>query len=218
MISLARKLTRPAAIAGAVALAIPVATATIAPAPAVAQSAAGLDAAVAALRGISTMQANFVQTDERGQRLSGTMTLKRPGKIRFQYQKGVPLLIVSDGKAFTMVDYEVNQVQRWPISNSPLGALLDPNRDVKRYGKLQRTGNSDVLSVEVEDKKKPEFGTITLVFLRDAKAPGGWRLNSWVARDAQNKQTSVRLSGHKYGVSVSNNMFRYKDPRPSNRR
>ena len=68
--------------------------------------------AVAALRGISTMRADFTQTDRTGQRVSGVMTLKRPGKIRFQYQKGVPLLIVSDGKALTMVDYEVRQVQR----------------------------------------------------------------------------------------------------------
>src|SRR5204862_5534723 len=92
--------------------------------------------AVAALRGISTMTADFVQTDRLGQSLSGQLTLKRPGKIRFQYQKGVPLLIVSDGKALTMVDYQVRQVQRWPISNSPLGALLDPGRDVSKFGKL----------------------------------------------------------------------------------
>ena len=26
------------------------------------------------------------------------LSLKRPGKIRFQYQKGVPLLVVGDGQ------------------------------------------------------------------------------------------------------------------------
>jgi hypothetical protein len=41
----------------------------------------------------------------------------------------LPLLIVGDGKALTLIDYEVRQVQRWPISNSPLGALLDPLGD-----------------------------------------------------------------------------------------
>jgi outer membrane lipoprotein-sorting protein len=56
---------------------------------------------VAALRAISTMRADFVQTDRNGQRLTGTLTLQRPGKIRFQYQPGVPLLIVSDGAALT---------------------------------------------------------------------------------------------------------------------
>ena len=91
---------------------------------------------------------------------------KRPGRIRFQYEKGVPFLIVSDGSAFTFVDYQVRQVQRWPIKNSPLGALLDPNRDVAKYGKQMPVSSPNIVSVEVRDKAHPEFGVITLVFVR----------------------------------------------------
>ena len=187
------------------------------PTAAVAQSDK-LDSAVSALRGISTMRADFTQTDRAGQTVRGVMTLKRPGKIRFEYAKDVPLLVVSNGKSLTMIDYEVNQVQRWPISNSPLGALLDPNRDVKRYGKLVRTGNNDVMSVEVRDPNKPEYGTITLIFVRKASAPGGWQLTNWVALDAQNNRTTVRLSNHRYGMSVSDSTFTYRDPRRASRR
>lgn len=183
------------------------------------QAAEGdLDKAVSALRGISTMTANFTQTDRNGQRMKGVLTLKQPGKIRFQYEESVPLLIVSDGKALTLIDYEVNQVQRWPISNSPLGALLDPNRDVKKFGKLQRTTDPNVVSVEVRDPKRPEFGMITLVFQRHAASPGGLKLVSWVALDSQNKRTTVRLSGHRYGVPVGSNAFKWKDPRKSSGR
>lgn len=205
-----------AAIAAALAVSAPVAW-IAAPEPAAAY-AGNLDAAVSALRGISTMRADFTQTDRRGQTVGGVMTLKRPGKIRFEYEKGVPLLVVSNGSSLTLVDYEVNQVQRWPIKSSPLGALLDPNRDVKRYGKLMPTGVDDVLSVEVRDPKKPEFGVITMIFLQDAKAPGGWQLTNWVALDAQNNRTTVRLSNHRYGVSVSDSAFTYRDPRRSSRR
>ena len=130
------------------------------------------------------------------------LTLKRPGRIRFQYQQGVPLLIVSDGKALTMIDYEVRQVQRWPISNSPLGALLDPNRDVSRYGVLQTTADPNVVSIEVRDRAHPEYGVITLIFLRKPSAPGGLELVNWVALDSQNKRTTIRLSNHQYGVAV----------------
>ena len=172
-----------------------------------------LDQAVAALRGIATMTADFTQTDRNGQRLAGQMTLKRPGKIRFQYQKGVPLLIVSDGKALTMVDYEVRQVQRWPIGNSPLGALLDPKRDVSRYGRLIPTGNPAVTSIEVRDPKHPEYGVITMILVKDAGAPGGMELTSWVALDSQNKRTTIRLATQRYGVAVADNAFSYTDPR-----
>lgn len=174
---------------------------------------AQLDQAIAALRAISSMTADFTQTDRNGQRIAGQMTLKRPGKIRFQYQKGVPLLIVSDGKALTMVDYEVRQVQRWPISNSPLGALLDPNRDVARFGRLIPTGNPGVTSIEVRDPKHPEYGVLTMILVKDPAAPGGLELTSWVALDSQNKRTTIRLANQRYGVAIPANAFSYTDPR-----
>jgi outer membrane lipoprotein-sorting protein len=170
------------------------------------------------LRGISTMKADFTQTDRKGQTLSGELTLKRPGKIRFEYEKGANMLVVSNGKSLYLVDYEVKQVQRWPIGNSPLGALLDPNRDVKRYGKLVPSGSDNVVAVEVRDKKHPEYGVITMIFVKNASAPGGLQLTNWVALDSQNGRTTVRLSNQRYGVAVPDSAFSFKDPRPSSRR
>lgn len=206
-----------AAICAALVVSAPVALSAL-PSAAQAQTRSDLDNAVAALRGITTLKADFTQTDRNGQRLTGVLTLKNPGRIRFQYAPGVPLLIVSDGKALTMIDYEVRQVQRWPIGNSPLGALLDPKRDVSRYGKLQPTGDPNVVSIEVRDKAHPEYGVITLIFVRKASAPGGLELVNWVALDSQNRRTTIRLSNHQYGVAVPDNAFRYNDPRGSSRR
>lgn len=200
------------------ALAIPAVVLTV-PAFAAEQSEADqLKQATEALRGISTMRADFVQTDRSGQAVAGTLTLKRPGKIRFQYEKSVNMLIVSDGKALTLIDYDVNQVQRWPISNSPLGALLDPRRDVARYGTVKPTGNPNVVSVEVRDRDHPEYGIITLIFTRKASAPGGLELAYWVALDSQNKRTTIQLKNQRYGVSVTDRDFRWNDPRKRVRR
>jgi outer membrane lipoprotein-sorting protein len=185
------------------------------PAPA---RSADLDRAVAAIRGITTLIADFTQTDRSGQRVNGVLTLRNPGRIRFQYQRGVPLLIVSDGRALTLIDYEVSQVQRWPIGNSPLGALLDPKRDVARFGTLQPTGDPDVVAIEVRDRQHPEYGVITLVFVRKAAAPGGLELVSWVALDSQNKRTTIRLRNHRYGVPVADSAFRFNDPRSPSRK
>ena len=188
-------------------------------APAQAESdSARLDQAVLALRSISTLKADFTQADRSGQMVRGELTLKRPGRIRFEYDDSVNMLIVGDGKSLTMVDYDVRQVQRWPIRNSPLGALLDPSRDLKRYGTLKPTANPDVLSVEVRDTKHPEYGVITLIFVRDASAPGGLELVSWVSLDSQNKRTTIRLANHRYGLAVPNRTFRWRDPRPKVRR
>lgn len=201
------------------ALVVCAAGALTAPVAVGAQATGGeLTQAVGALRGISTLRADFVQTDRNGGQTRGVMTLKRPGRIRFQYEKGVPFLIVSDGKALTFVDYQVRQVQRWPISNSPLGALFDPDRDVAKYGKLIDTGNPGLVAVEVRDKAHPEYGVITLVFVRKASAPGGLELTSWAALDAQNNRTRVSLANHQYGLAVPDSTFRYNDPRRPARR
>ena len=172
-----------------------------------------IDQAVTALRAISTMRADFIQTDVNGQRVGGVMTLKRPGRVRFEYQKGVPLLIVSDGVALTMIDYEVAQVQRWPIRNSPLGALLSPDRDVAAYARLLPAVARDVTTIEVRDRKHPEYGVITMTFARNQAAPGGMELSNWIALDAQNRRTTVRLSNQRYGVAVPDATFRWRDPR-----
>lgn len=177
-----------------------------------------LPKAIAALRAITTMRADFVQTSRGGQWVKGVLTLKRPGKIRFQYEKGVPLLIVSNGSALTFIDYEVRQVQRWPIKNSPLGALLDPSRDVMKYARLVPSRNAALVTVEVRDKSHPEYGTITMVFARNAAAPGGLELASWTTLDSQNAETIVTLSNRQYGIAVNDNAFRFKDPRPTTRR
>ena len=216
LISRFRHSTGAAVSAALLASAVP---AALVPAgPVAAQAVTDLDRAVEALRGITTLQADFLQTDRAGRSVAGKLTIKRPGKIRFQYQKGVPLLIVGDGKALTLVDYELRQVQRWPIGNSPLGALLDPRRDVKRYGTLQPVGDSRIVSVEVRDRSHPEYGVITLIFSRKAGAPGGLELVGWVALDSQNQRTTIRLSNMRYGGDVPDSTFRFVDPRPTTHR
>ena len=201
-----------AAVAGAIALAAPAALlAPLTPAAAVTNDEE-LNQAASALRAITTMKADFTQTDRSGKTVRGVLTLKQPGKIRFEYEKGVNQLIIADGHELTFIDYDVDQTQRWLIGKSPLGALLNPKRDLRQFGTVVPTGNPNVYSIEVKDPKRPEYGTMTLIFMKDAASPGGLKLASWVALDAQNQRTTVRLSNQQYGVPVSDSAFRYRLP------
>lgn len=195
------------------------ATALAMAAPSAAQDdQAKLASVVAHMQAVKTMSATFTQTDRNGQVLTGKLMLKRPGHVRFEYQKDVPLLIVADGKALTMIDYGVRQVQRWPIGNSPLSALLNPGQDLSRFGKMIPTINDSVISIEVRDKKRPEYGTMNLVFVKDANAPSGYALNGWVALDSKNNRSSIRLTNVKYNNAIADSSFRWKDPRVAKRK
>ena len=176
------------------------------PAPAIAQGQAGLAEVQAHLRAVSSMTANFTQTDRRGRAMNGALSLKRPGKIRFQYN-GAPMLVVADGSRLTFIDDAVNQRQSWPIGDSPLSILLDPSRDLSRFAKVVRNDNS-TLMVEARDPRRREFGKITLAFAKVAGAPGGLSLQGWNTIDAQNNLTQVRLSGQRFNVPVADSLFR----------
>ncbi|HEY9553943.1 LolA family protein [Allosphingosinicella sp.] len=183
-----------------------------APALVAAQSSSPLSQVQAHLKAVDTMTANFSQTGRSGQTLNGTLTMKRPGKVRFQYQKGVPMLIVGDGKALTMIDYEVDQVSRWPIGDSPLSVLLNPNKDLTGVAKVTRN-DGQVLLVQARDPKKPEFGTITIAFAKVPSAPAGLMLEGWTTIDAQNDRTTIKLSNQRFNVRVADSAFRWTDPR-----
>ena len=186
--------------------------AIFAAAPALAET--GSLAEVAAhLRGISTMTADFVQTDRSGKTVSGTLSLRQPGRIRFQYQKGVPLLIVGDGNALTMIDYAVRQVSRWPVGNSPLSVLIDPRKDMSRFAKVVPSVIPGMTMVEARDPKHPEFGTITIAFAHGG-GPAGLVLQGWTVLDAQNGRSTVRLANQRFGVPISDRAFQWDDPRP----
>ncbi|HYN45190.1 MAG TPA: outer membrane lipoprotein carrier protein LolA [Allosphingosinicella sp.] len=172
---------------------------------------AGLAQVQAHLRAVETMTAGFTQTDRRGRTLGGTLTIKRPGRIRFDYGRSANMLIVGDGRALTFVDYEVGQRQRWPINDSPLSVLLNPSQDLARFARVVQN-DTQVLMIEARDARRREFGTITIAFARVPSAPGGLVLQGWNTRDAQNNLTTVRLSSQRFNVPVADSAFTYRNP------
>jgi outer membrane lipoprotein-sorting protein len=202
--SLDRLPARLVAAAAAVSLAAPAA---------VAQQATPIKAVEQSLAATSSMTARFTQADGRGRTQSGTLSLKRPGKIRFEYGAGANMLMVGDGKNLTFVDYEVGQKSSWPIAKSPLAILLSPQPNLSRIARVEPQKNPGVVVVRARDARRPEFGTLLLAFSRNGSAPGGLMLEGWTAIDAQNKRTTVKLDGQRYNVPIPDSAFTYVQPK-----
>jgi outer membrane lipoprotein-sorting protein len=160
--------------------------------------------------GVQTMTADFTQTDARGRSSAGTLQLKRPGKVRFQYGSG-DLLLVANGKTLTFLDYQVGQKSSWPLSRTPLGPLLSSSPDFN--GKAQILPSTDSRVVVARARNASQYGQLTLAFLRNASAPGGLQLYGWTAVDAQNHRTTVKLSNVRYNVPVPDSAFTYAEPK-----
>jgi outer membrane lipoprotein-sorting protein len=164
------------------------------------------------LAGVSSMTADFTQTDSKGQVLNGTLQLKRPGRIRFDYGKA-NILVVADGRKLTFIDYDVGQKSSWDLNRTPLGVLLSNNPDLDRIARIQPSEDPRVVVVRAVDPSHNEYGKLILAFIRDSAAPGGLKLYGWTAVDAQGKRTMVRLSNQRYNVAVPATAFTYPEPR-----
>ena len=181
--------------------------------PAPAASTGDLAKVEAHLAGSQSMTANFVQTDSKNRQLTGTVQLKRPGRIRFEYGRGANMLLVGNGKTLTFVDYEVGQKSSWAIATSPLSVLLSANPDLGRIARILPSQDPRILLVRARDGRRPEFGTMILAFVKSPGAPGGLRLEGWTAIDAQNKRTTVKLDGQRYNVAVPESAFSFAEPK-----
>ena len=64
---------------------------------------------------IRTLQARFVQSNPNGSVVQGTLYLRRPGRMRFEYDAPSQLKIVADGSQVTMWDPPNRDFGQWPI-------------------------------------------------------------------------------------------------------
>jgi outer membrane lipoprotein-sorting protein len=183
------------------------------PAVAAAQSA-DLTRLKSHITSVQTMTANFTQTDAKGRVQTGTLQLKRPGRVRFEYSGG-DVLLVANGKNLTFIDYQVGQKSAWPLGRTPLGPLLSSSPDFN--GKAQILPSSNPQVVVARAKSSGQYGQLTLAFLRNGSAPGGLQLYGWTAIDPQNHRTTVRLSNVRYNVAVPDGAFTYAEPKKRRR-
>lgn len=172
------------------------------------------------LDGLDTLTAAFTQIDETGATRRGALSLKRPGRLRFDYTDDTPLLLVSDGDLLTFVDYSVGQVTRWPIEDTVLHILVSDDIDLTQSDAVinatveQQTGRVHVVA---QDPERPEQGRIIIRFDRTGS---GLSLSGWTVIDAQRSLTTVRLDDLRRNVALASELWAFEDPRtlPSERR
>ncbi len=157
------------------------------------------------LNGITTLEARFVQITARGNATRGKFYLKRPGRMRFEYDEPTPYLLVSDGTWFIYVDKELEQVTYLPLGKTPADLLLRENfsfTDGLVLIGLERGGGR--IRAVVVDAEEPDAGEVTLTFNANPLT-----LRSWTVRDPQGQRIQVTLTEAQYGVKLDPDLFRY---------
>lgn len=166
------------------------------------------------LNSLQSIQGNFVQLSADGRSARGTFYLKKPGRIRFEYDKPNPTLIVADGTTVAVENSDLHTTNRYPIGNTPLRLLLttvDLARDPHVVSVQRQPG---VLEVTAEEKTGPAAGRVTMNF---ADTGSTLQLSYWDVVDARGEHTTVSVSGLHTVGELPPQLFAIQDLSPFKR-
>lgn len=142
------------------------------------------------LNSVTSAEASFTQINADGTIATGTLAIKRPGKVRFDYAPPEQSMVVASAGAVYVIDGKLRaDPQTYPLSRTPLSIILAPRVDLARDGMVvDHSYDGSATTVTAQDPERPEYGTIRLRFT-DAPV----ELRQWVIEDSSGGQTTVVL-------------------------
>jgi len=168
------------------------------------------------LNTIKSVQGRFTQIAADGKTAGGTFYLRKPGRIRFEYDRPNPTLIVSDGSTVAVSNSQLKTTDRYPLINSPLRLLLSERMDLATDPRITEVKKEPgVLSFTARETAGPARGSITLMF---ADSGGSQlELRQWEVLDAQGIRTTIALNDVRQNPNIPPSMFVIQELSPFQR-
>ena len=156
------------------------------------------------LNNLTTLQANFTQISADGSLSTGTLYIKWPGRVRFEYDPPNNALVLAASGQLAIFDPQGNaEPESYPLNKTPLSLILADNINLagdRMVTGHEYDGTSTILTVQ--DPDFPERGIIRLIFTGPAP-----QLRQWVIQNQNGDQTVVVLNDMKMQLSLSEGLF-----------
>ncbi|HNB27145.1 MAG TPA: outer membrane lipoprotein carrier protein LolA [Alphaproteobacteria bacterium] len=155
------------------------------------------------LNGLSTVKASFQQYTESEGLAFGRIYLRRPGRLRVEYDPPSEIILVADGTLLSYYDSELNHIEQVPLNLSPMWFLL---RDKVKLGGdvtvTQFKRVADNISIGLQQSDEPDAGAVLLEF-----GDKPLELRQWTVIDPAGTQVRVGLYDTEFGVQLANELF-----------
>ena len=160
------------------------------------------------LNTIKSVQGRFLQIGGDGRQELGNFYLKKPGRVRFEYQKPNPNLIIADGATVAVQNADLHTTDRYPLGKSPLQLLLSDNIDLSNDSRISAVKHEEgALSMTARDT----MGRITLSF---ADSGTSLELRQWEVVDAQGSHTKIVVNEMREAADIPPGLFVIQDLSP----
>jgi len=161
------------------------------------------------LNGLETAEATFTQINDDGSHSSGRLYLKRPGRLRLEYDPPIESVVVAGAGAVVIFDPKSNahSPETYPLRRTPLSIILKKNVNLGATNMVvghRFDGQSTV--VTAQDPKRPDIGQIDLIFDHDPV-----RLSRWVVRDGTGAEITVHLDEMETGMDLHASLFNTRE-------
>lgn len=166
-----------------------------------------LEDAARALAAVTTAEGRFVQIAPDYSISEGKFYLRRPGRVRFEYDEPVPILIVADGATVAIEDRDLETQDRVPLRTTPLALLLDDALDFETRANIlnvRKAGGQ--IGIAMSDRSGETEGVLELIL--DAET---YALQAWRTEDAAGGVTTVSLQEVETGTRINPRLFRIED-------
>ncbi|KEJ90416.1 LolA family protein [Sulfitobacter donghicola] len=166
------------------------------------------------LNAMTTAQGEFTQINADGTISTGTIYIKRPGRVRFEYNAPDTGLVIAGSNTVVIYDTKSNQPpESYPLSRTPLSIILARNVNLNQAKMV--TGHAydgTATTVTAQDPENPQYGNIQMKFTGPSP-----ELRQWIINDGNGSQTTVVLGELKKGGSLPNKLFDVGSPGSANR-
>ncbi|MFQ6547095.1 LolA family protein [Aestuariibius sp. 2305UL40-4] len=156
------------------------------------------------LNSLVTATGEFTQINADGTISTGTVFIKRPGRVRFEYNPPEQSLVMASGGQVAIFDGRSRAgPEQYPLAQTPLKIILERNVDLSRSGMV--TGHSfdgTATVVRAQDPERPELGNIQMKFTGSPT-----ELRQWIVTDQTGEQTTVILGDLAKGGSIPDSRF-----------
>ena len=156
------------------------------------------------LNKLRTAKGDFTQINDDGSISTGTVYIKRPGKVRFEYNAPDSGLVVAGANTVVIYDKKSNQpAETYPLSRTPLSIILADNVNLGRARMV--TGHSydgTATTVTAQDPANPQYGNIQMKFTDNPV-----QLRQWIINDGNGTATTVVLGDMQVGGNLANSLF-----------
>lgn len=156
------------------------------------------------LNSIRTAEASFTQVNDDGTISTGKLLIRRPGRIRFEYDPPDSALVLAGQGRVAVFDAKSNEPpERFPLVRTPLNLILAETVDLRRAKMVVgHTSDGKTTTVVAQDPKHPDYGSLHLVFTDNPV-----ELRQWIVVDGTGQRTTVILGDMKLGGKLHTSLF-----------